>query len=113
MQRKKSSSSYLFSEFEEIGIKGFGPSDKSMIFIIPTLICAVVGIIFGMKKRIENPVMSTTGSSNFFDNNIEANENFIEENDDDLYDNRQNEEDDDKTVPNIPVFNAQRPLIDI
>ena len=61
--------------------------------------------------------MSTTGSSNFFDNNIEANENFqenfIEENDDDLDDNRQNEEDDDKTVPNIPVFNAQRPLIDI
>ena len=113
MQRKKKSSSYLFSEFEEIGIKGFGPSDKSMIFIIPTLICAVVGIIFGMKKRIENPVMSTTGSSNFFDNNIEANENFMEENDDDLYDNRQNEEDDDKTVPNIPVFNAQRPLIDI
>ena len=58
--------------------------------------------------------MSTTGSSNFFDNNIEANENFqenfIEENDDDLYDNA---EDDDKTVPNIPVFNAQRPLIDI
>ena len=108
MQKKSS-----FSEFEEIGIKGFGPSDKSMIFIIPTLICAVVGIIFGINKRIENPVMSTTGSSNFFDNNIEANENFIEENDDDLYDNRQNEEDDDKTVPNIPVFNAQRPLIDI
>ena len=112
MQKKSS-----FSEFEEIGIKGFGPSDKSMIFIIPTLICAVVGIIFGMKIRIENPVMSTTGSSNFFDNNIEANENFqenfIEENDDDLDDNRQNEEDDDKTVPNIPVFNAQRPLIDI
>ena len=116
MQRKKSSS-YLFSEFEEIGIKGFGPSDKSMIFIIPTMICAIVGIIFGMKKRIENLVMSTSTSSNFFDNNMEANENFqenfIEENDDDLYDNRQNEEDDDKTIPNIPIVNAQRPLIDI
>ena len=108
---------YTFSDFEEIGIKGFGPSDKSMIFIIPTMICAVVGIIFGMKKPIENLVMSTSTSSNFFDNNMEANENFqenfIEENDDDLYDNRQNEEDDDKTIPNIPIVNAQRPLIDI
>ena len=61
--------------------------------------------------------MSTSTSSNFFDNNMEANENFqenfIEENDDDLYDNRQNEEDNDKTIPNIPIVNAQRPLIDI
>ena len=116
MQRKKISW-YLFSEFEEIGMKGFGPSDKSMIFIIPTLISTVVGIIFGMKKRIENAVM-TTESSNFFDNNTIADENFqenvIEENDDDLYDNRQNV---DETIQNIPqifsVVDPQRPLIDI
>ena len=97
-------------------MKGFGPSDKSMIFIIPTLISTVVGIIFGMKKRIENAVMATE-SSNFFDNTI-ADENFqenvIEENDDDLYDNRQNV---DETIQNIPqiisVVDPQRPLIDI
>ena len=98
-------------------MKGFGPSDKSMIFIIPTLISTFVGIIFDMKKRIENAVM-TTESSNFFDNNTIADENFqenvIEKNDDDLYDNRQNV---DETIQNIPqiisVVDPQRPLIDI
>ena len=98
-------------------MKGFGPSDKSMIFIIPTLISTVVGIIFGMKKQIENAVM-TTESSNFFDNNTIADENIqeniIEENDDDLYDNRENV---DETIQNIPqiiaVVDPQRPLIDI
>ena len=59
-----------------------------------------------------------TESSNFFDNNTIADENFqenvIEENDDDLYDNRQNV---DETIQNIPqiisVVDPQRPLIDI
>ena len=96
-------------------MKGFGPSDKSMIFIIPTLISTAVGIIFGMKKRIDNGVM-VTESSNFFDNNTIADENFqenvIEENDDDLYDNNV-----DETIQNIPqiisVVDPQRPLIDI
>ena len=62
-----------------------------MIFIIPTLISAVVGIIFGFKKQTE--IVSMATESDFFDNNIEAatadeniQENFIEENDDDLYD---------------------------
>ena len=88
-----------------------------MIFIIPTLISTAVGIIFGMKKRIENAVMAPE-SSNFFDNDTIADENFqenvIEENDDDLYDNRQNV---DETTQNIPqiisVVDPQRPLIDI
>ena len=66
-------------------MKGFGPSDKSMIFIIPTLISTVVGIIFGMKKRIENAVMATESSNFFADENFQ--ENVIEENDDNLYDN--------------------------
>ena len=98
-------------------MKGFGPSDKSMIFIIPTLISTVVGIIYGMKKQIENAVMAPE-SSNFFDNDTIADENFqenvIEENDDDLYDNRQNV---DETIQNIhqiiSVVDPQRPLIDI
>ena len=58
-------------------MKGFGPSDKSMIFIIPTLISTVVGIIYGMKKQIENAVMAPE-SSNFFDNDTIADENFQE-----------------------------------
>ena len=95
-------------------MKGFGPSDKSMIFIIPTLISTVVGIIYGMKKQIENAVMAPE-STNFFDNDTIADENFqenvIEENDDDLYDNV------DETIQNIPqiisVVDPQRPLIDI
>ena len=100
-----------FSEFEEIGIKGFGPSDKSMIFIIPTLVCAIVGIIFGMKKRIET--LAAT-ESDFYDNNTAVaevenfQENFIEENDDDLYD-RQNED----VISYETVVDSQRPLIDI
>ena len=56
-----------------------------------------------------------TESSNFFaiaDENFQ--ENIIEENDDDLYDNRQNV---DETIQNIPkiiaVVDPQRPLIDI
>ena len=119
MQKKKSS----FSEFEEIGIKGFGPSDKSMIFIIPTLVCAIVGIIIGMKKRIENVAEST--ESDYFDNtntaviaeNENFRENFIEENDDDLYD-RQNEdvisyETETNAQTKIPVVDPQQPLIDI